>query len=220
MGRRKMDIKDQRFGRLVVTGEKGRTSLVTWLCACECGQSIEAVGSNLRSGNTTSCGCQRDETRKRKGPSMTHSPEYKIWYALKYRLEHFTHASQKRTHPAGVMCQRWQDFTNFIEDMGLRPGPGYGIRRVDPAGDYEPGNCFWRLDEKRAARFESRSIEFAGVSMTLSAWELSLRMPPRSLRERLDRGWPVERALTEGMDRERFVQIIEMRGGRIPEKAA
>lgn len=36
---------------------------VAWVCRCECGGTVSVIGSNLRSQNTTSCGCNR---RKRK----------------------------------------------------------------------------------------------------------------------------------------------------------
>jgi hypothetical protein len=60
---RPVDITGQRFSRLTAivpmrSAESGRFS---WLCRCECGTYLVVITSNLRRGNTTSCGCYRSK---------------------------------------------------------------------------------------------------------------------------------------------------------------
>ena len=60
---RKKQLKGQRFGKLLVIEEAGRTNdgRVLWKCQCDCGKNIEVITSNLTGGKTTSCGCNRQK---------------------------------------------------------------------------------------------------------------------------------------------------------------
>lgn len=62
-----IDLTNKRFGKLVVIKRAEdyyyscngkQTSAPRWLCKCDCGNLIVCQGGNLRSGNTTHCGCE------------------------------------------------------------------------------------------------------------------------------------------------------------------
>src|ERR1035441_2472634 len=40
------------------------------------------------------------------------------------------------------VCEEWLEFPLFLADMGIRP-EGMTIDRLNPDGNYEPGNCRW-----------------------------------------------------------------------------
>lgn len=56
-----IDLINQKFGKLIVIQRDGSDSRgeAKWLCKCECGNIISVLGSNLRTGHTQSCGCER-----------------------------------------------------------------------------------------------------------------------------------------------------------------
>jgi hypothetical protein len=60
---KRLDLTEQRFGRLTCvkylgSNEKGHA---LWLCRCNCGRKITALGSQIKNGNTKSCGCWKSE---------------------------------------------------------------------------------------------------------------------------------------------------------------
>ena len=59
------------------------------------------------------------------------------------------------------MCAEWlHDFAAFFDHVGPRPGPGYSIDRIDPDGDYAPGNVRWATAlEQRHNRSRIRSVQ-------------------------------------------------------------
>lgn len=52
-----------KYGRLTVIERSGSTQArhIVWLCSCECGTEVSVPSKRLRSGQTRSCGCLRDE---------------------------------------------------------------------------------------------------------------------------------------------------------------
>ena len=57
---KKLDLTGQRFGKLtVLRPAENIGAKTTWLCRCDCGQETVVITTNLRSGVTKGCGCQR-----------------------------------------------------------------------------------------------------------------------------------------------------------------
>lgn len=58
-----VDIRGQRFGRLVAIEPIHDRKVLKWICRCDCGNSTITTYSKLKSGRTRSCGClQREKT--------------------------------------------------------------------------------------------------------------------------------------------------------------
>jgi len=59
LSRESIDELGNRYGRLVVIEEAGRTNYreALWLCRCDCGKTVTVRGGDLRRDATLSCGC-------------------------------------------------------------------------------------------------------------------------------------------------------------------
>lgn len=150
--------KGDRFGRLVVIEETGKAAdgHLIWRCACDCGSTCERQTNNLKSRGIKSCGCIRPELSRTHG--MRFSREYSSWQAAKARCERITDKDYPRYGGRGIrMCQQWSaSFDAFYKSLGERPA-GTTLERINPNGNYEPGNCIWATPIEQA-RSRRRSI--------------------------------------------------------------
>lgn len=76
------------------------------------------------------------------------SKEYLAWTNMRHRCSYKNDRKWKWYGGRGItVCLRWQNsFTAFLADMGRAPR-GHSLDRIDPDGNYEPGNCRW-ADQK------------------------------------------------------------------------
>lgn len=143
----KWDITGQRFGRLLVIGYAGKDSRrnTKWLCRCDCGCEKVLLRLTLVSGATRSCTCLQKEMfgQHRIIHGQSRKTTYRIWDGMRRRCQDPNNPGYKHYGYKGItVCEKWQKFKGFFEDMGARP-PGLTIERKDSRGNYEKTNCIW-----------------------------------------------------------------------------
>lgn len=152
----------RKYGRLTVLEFDGlriysgrRRSF--YKCRCDCGIISSIVGSSLKTGHTTSCGCLREEralkavTKHGHTYNSRHSRTYNSWVAMHSRCERKSHEAYPRYGGRGItVCARWSGFANFLADMGKRPD-GKTLDRINNEGNYESKNCRWATPKEQQA---------------------------------------------------------------------
>lgn len=89
--------------------------------------------------------------------TKTQHPLYNKWWAMHLRCNYPNHISYPNYGGRGItICDRWNDFWLFVEDIGECPGPGYTLDRIDNHGNYTPDNCEWSTWEQQNNNRRSR----------------------------------------------------------------
>ncbi|WP_435109800.1 hypothetical protein [Nocardiopsis synnemataformans] len=112
------------------------------------------------------------------------------------------------------VCERWESFGSFEEDMGPTFSPELQLDRIDVNGDYSPQNCRWATPkEQQRNKRTNHVVEWSGLSMTVQDWAELLSLKPNTVVHRLRRGWSVKRALTKNADPDALATVISQCAG-------
>jgi hypothetical protein len=97
-----------------------------------------------------------------------------------------------------TVCDHWNVFENFLQDMGFAPSKQHSLGRIDNSKGYELGNVKWEtLHEQSRNKSSTRMLIFDGKTMPLCDWACETGLSRTTITQRIDSyGWTVERALT------------------------
>lgn len=198
-----MDVLGIRFGRLVAiipTRERGKK--LAWLCRCDCGNLTIANASNLRSGNTTSCGCFHMEQLVSQHTTHGRSRQiiYRNWATMIQRCKNPKMQNYERYGGRGIsVCDEWQQsfelFYAYVSTLSHFGEAGRTLDRIDNEGYYEPGNVRWAtVTEQNRNTRNSRLITYKGETMHIADWAEKLGIGCGTLKSRFHYGWSTEQA--------------------------
>lgn len=190
-----------KFGRLEISEISGQRAR----CTCSCGETKTVLKRHLLSGATTSCGCAHREMvadlNKKHGATGTLT--WRRWRSMINRCYMKNSKSFRDYGGRGIaVCDAWREsFVAFLDDMGECPSGDLTLDRIDPNGNYEPGNCRWatRVQQNRNSS-RNRMLSYAGQTMCVSEWAEQLGLNYRTIMTRLSKGWSTERTLGTAVD--------------------
>jgi len=197
-GRKGPDLYGQKFGRLTVIRQELKSKYYDkeWLCKCTCGEKTIVRTYNLVYGKTKSCGCLNYSAG-----GAWNTRLYARWSTMKNKCYNPKAVNYARFGGRGIkVCERWRkDFKEFKRDMGEIP-EGRQLARRDTNKDFEPNNCYWATPEESHVNnpnAKRRIIEFKGEFKPVSEWAELTGLSSNLIFSRINRGWPVEKALTK-----------------------
>ena|ERR1700733_11571516 len=99
--------------------------------------------------------------------------EYKTWMSMRYRCAHSPGYIRRNT----TVCERWDDYENFLADMGRKPSPELTLERMDNDGNYEPGNCKWGTREEQRKNQKTRILDRDKVNQIRGLYRRGIYTP-------------------------------------------
>jgi len=99
--------------------------------------------------------------------------EYRTWADIKGRCNNPKNKAYKWYGGRGIkVCEKWSNnFLAFYEDMGPKPSSELSIDRINPDGNYKPGNCRWATYIIQANnKTNTLKVKYKGQIKSLADW--------------------------------------------------
>jgi len=128
------------------------------------------------------------------------TPEYHTWTRIRYKCNNPKSKEYPRyggANPPVKVDPRWDNFEQFLKDMGPRPSPNHSIDRYpDNAGNYGPNNCRWATATEQSRNQKSNHLlTLDGVTKTITEWARDCNITRAGMLSRL-KTWDLRKALT------------------------
>jgi hypothetical protein len=153
-----------RLTVVAFAGQVGKNKLSHWYCKCSCGNTVIVRGAHISSGVVKSCGCWKSEGTYGIRHGMSYTKEHRCWSHMKGRCQNPLDHKYPSYGGRGItVCERWQSFDHFLEDMGRCPAKNYSIERIDNNDIYCKSNCVWASPVRQARNQRIRVNNKTGI---------------------------------------------------------
>lgn len=191
-----------KYGKLIVIkpikeyrNKNGKLIDYYFECVCDCGNSLNALGSNIKSGKIKSCGCYRRELLIHSSHGETGTHLYWEFIHMRQRCseKHKNSLYYKQYSGRGIkVCEEWNDKNAYpiFRDWALKNGykDGLSLERIDVNGDYCPDNCTW-IPRGEQQYNKTNTIWIGDKSLAKLARENNIN--PKLAYSRFKAGWDI-----------------------------
>lgn len=118
-------------------------------------------------------------------------PLYAAWVTMRQRCNNPNDKHYARYGGRGIrICPEWDDFGQFLQDIGPRPSSGHSLDRINNNGNYEPGNIRWATKREQVNNTHNNiRLTIGTVTRTASEWALTTGRSRKLITNRLINGW-------------------------------
>ena len=199
-GNRFADLTNKRFGNLIAIKyfKKPNEKKYTWQCVCDCGNTKNIISSNLIRGNSTTCGCGKiklGEITTKHGMAKTRI--FKIWVGVRKRCTNSNCKSYNLYGGRGItISSKWDNFIDYYNDMKEGYSDDLSLDRIDPNGNYEPGNCRWAtMKTQNRNKRNNHFVNYDNNNKTLAEWSEISGVDSNVINYRIKNGWDLKNAI-------------------------
>ena len=132
-------------------------------------------------------------------PNYSKTRLYRKWASMKNRCNRPSHKDFHNYGGRGIkVCDEWNDFSTFAE-WAISNGytDGVTLDRIDNNKGYSPDNCrFVDYLTQENNRRNNRMLSYNNQTFSLAQWARITGLKENCIRERLRRGWSVEKTLS------------------------
>ena len=127
---------------------------------------------------------------------------HRIWHSMYCRCYYKSTNQYKNYGGKGIkVCEEWKHIEGFINFYNWAIKNGYDekltLDRIDNGKDYCPENCRWTtIKEQSNHRTNNVLYTYKGETKTSKQWCEEYGISQTTLKDRLNRGWTLEQALT------------------------
>lgn len=166
------DYTGVRYGMAVGVRMVGSANnRAVWLWQCDCGETFQRSGLNVRSslerfGSIPNCGCRTLQSRQQNGyRNRTHGLSQTLLYDIWRQMIRRCHDERCKDFPGwggrGIrVCDEWRSdiaaFVAWAERTGYAEGERLSLDRKNNDGHYCPENCHWATDGEQARNRRAR----------------------------------------------------------------
>ena len=114
-------------------------------------------------------------------------PEYLVWKGMRARCSTGCNSNHSYKEKNITVCERWNNFILFYNDMGPRPSNKHSIDRENNDKGYSPDNCRWAIQKTQCENRGdfNKIFTYNGKTLVLKAWAKELKIDYSTLHKRI-----------------------------------